>query len=172
MRPGRHGNAEEAIRDLVEVTRKYDLTHSRAVGTPIGLGAGLTPSGDDFLVGYLAGLWCAVQSSSERVRFVSDLGEEVVRLSAHTSATSCTCLSHATHGQMLSLLVTPAGTICHGEAADHVVDAAEAAMRVGHTSGMVAVAGLLLGFAVWNGDHLLEESSMVGPRSSALKASL
>lgn len=142
---------EEAIRDLVDATRLYNLTVTHAVGKLIGLGTGLTPSCDDLLVGYLAGLWCTVQGKSERVQFISDLGKEILRLSSHTNDISRTYLYHATRGQVSSLLVALAGSICQGESSDSLIKIAEAAMRVGHISGMVAVAGLLLGLAVWNG---------------------
>ena len=158
-RRGLHRKVEDAVRDMLDATRRYDRTVTRALGTLIGLGAGLTPSGDDLLVGYLAGLWCSVQSTSERVRFVSDLGKQVLRLSSHTNDISRTYLYHATRGQVSSLLEALAGAICHGEDTDHLMDTAEAAMRIGHTSGMVAVAGLLLGLAVWDGDHLLKGST-------------
>lgn len=172
VRLGMLGKVEAAIRALVDSTRHYGLTSTGAVGTLIGLGAGLTPSGDDLLVGYLAGLWCTVQSRSERVQFISDLGEEVLRLSSHTSSMSRTYLYHATRGQVSSLLVALAGAICQGEDSEHLTDIAEAAMRVGHTSGMAAVAGLLLGLAVWDGAHLLGDTIKMGSQISPLKTAL
>ena len=39
-----------------------------AVGPLIGLGPGLTPAGDDFLVGYLAGLWSTANIDTARLR--------------------------------------------------------------------------------------------------------
>jgi hypothetical protein len=172
VRLGRPGLVEEAIRDLVDATRHYDRTVTRAIGALIGLGAGLTPSGDDLLVGYLAGLWCSVQSRSERVQFISDLGKEVLRFSPHTNDISRTYLYHATRGQVSNLLVDLAGAICQGEDTDYLVDTAEAAMQIGHTSGMVAVGGLLLGLAVWDGDHLLKEINKRELQPSHLKALL
>ena len=53
--------AGEAIYALLDATRRYNLDHTSMLNTLIGLGSGLTPSGDDLLVGYLAGLWCTVQ---------------------------------------------------------------------------------------------------------------
>jgi hypothetical protein len=148
---------EEEIHDLVNSTRQYNLTDPHAVGTLIGLGVGLTPSCDDFLVGYLAGLWCTVQGRNECVQFISDLGKVVLRLSSNTNAISRTYLYHATYGQISSLLVALAASICQGENTDNLFDIAEAAMQVGHTSGIASIAGLLLGLAVWDGDHLLND---------------
>jgi Protein of unknown function (DUF2877) len=170
VRPGRLGNVEEAIRGLVDATRRCDLTATRAVGTLIGLGAGLTPSCDDLLTGYLAGLWCAVQRRSERVRFLSDLGKEVLRLSSRTNDISRTYLYHAVRGQVSSLLDASARTICQGGNPDSLLDAVEAAMRVGHTSGGMAVVGLLLGLTAWDGDHLLENTDNARLLASPLSA--
>lgn len=172
VRLGRLVKVEEAIRELVDATRQHDLTVTRAVGTLIGLGTGLTPSCDDWLVGYLAGLWCAVKGRGERAQFISDLGKEVLRLSSRTNAISRTYLSHATRGQVSSLLIALAGAICQGEDSDKLIGIAEAALRVGHNSGMATVAGLLLGLAVWNGDHLLEGINKTELRSSLLKTLL
>jgi hypothetical protein len=54
-----------------------------------------------------------------------------------------------------------AASICQGENSDDLTDIIEAAMRVGHISGMAAVAGLLLGLAVWDGEQLFKESLIV-----------
>jgi hypothetical protein len=170
LRLGTPWKVEEAISDLVDATRHYDLTATRAVGTLIGLGAGLTPSCDDLLAGYLAGLWCAVRSRSERVHFISDLGKEVLQLSSQTNDISRTYLYHAARGQVSSLLDALARTICQGGNPDSLLDTVEAAMRVGHTSGGMAVAGLLLGLAVWDGDHLLKHTGNAGLLASPLRA--
>ena len=163
---------DKAIRDLVDATRRYDLTSTRALEILIGLGTGLTPSCDDFLVGYLAGLWCTVQGRSERIQFVSDLGKEVIQLSSRTNDISRTYLYHAICGQVSSLLLSLAKSICQEGNSDDLIGIAEAAMRVGHTSGMAAVAGLLLGLAVWDGDYLLKDIDKKGSLFSLLRTIL
>jgi len=47
--------AGEAISILIETTRGFKFNDLSALTQLIGLGNGLTPCGDDFLVGYLAG---------------------------------------------------------------------------------------------------------------------
>jgi len=150
LRAGVPRKTGESLRGLLEATRQFDLTAaSPALGALIGLGSGLTPSGDDLLVGYLAGLWCAVWNSRERTRFISSLGEAVIRLSARTNEISRTYLYHAARGQVSSRLADLAEAICRGEGSDRLLAVAESAMRVGHTSGMDAVTGLLMGLVVW-----------------------
>jgi hypothetical protein len=142
--------AGEAMRGLFDATRRYDHLNAPSSLRPlVGLGAGLTPSGDDLLVGYLAGLWCTVLDKSERVQFVSNLGKAVLRFSRQTTDISRTYLYHASRGQVSSRLADLAEALCRGENSDCLLTTAEFAMRVGHTSGMDAVTGLLIGLATW-----------------------
>ncbi|RPI88851.1 MAG: DUF2877 domain-containing protein, partial [Chloroflexi bacterium] len=137
----------------VEATRQYDLKPS-AVEALIGLGSGLTPSGDDLLVGYLTGLWCTVQDKDERTRFVLKLGKNIIDLSSKTNDISRTYLYHAAQGQVSSRLADLAEGICRGTGPARLGETAEAAFKVGHTSGMDTVSGLLIGLTVWMGPEL------------------
>lgn len=148
-RAGVPRKAGEVMSDLLHVTRRNELNAS-AIHALIGLGAGLTPSGDDLLVGYMAGLWCAVQDKHERMQFMWGLGETIIGLLSKTNDISRTYLYHATQGQVASRLANLAEGICRGENVERLSEIAEAAMSVGHTSGMDAVTGLLIGLAAWN----------------------
>ena len=151
IRAGIPRKAGEAMRNLVEATRRYNLTAASSIHALIGLGTGLTPSGDDLLVGYLAGLWCSVLDKSGRVQFVTNLGKAVIRLSHQTNDISRTYLYHASRGQVSSRLAELAEAICRGENSDRLSAIIESAMQIGHTSGMDAVSGLLIGLAAWDG---------------------
>lgn len=148
-RAGVPRKTRDAMQGLVQATLRYDLTiassHVRAL---IGLGPGLTPSGDDLLAGYLAGMWCVVRERHEHEQFISSLGRRVVRLAHHTNDISRTYLYHAAQGQVSSRLANLAEAICREENADRLLDIAEASMQVGHTSGMDTVTGLLMGLTV------------------------
>lgn len=141
--------AGEVMQALVNAARRYDLTNTSVVRALIGLGSGLTPSGDDLLTGYLAGLWCTVQDRHDRMKFIFSLGKTITRLSSKTNDISHTYLYHAVQGQVSSRLADLAEGICRGENPQHLRAVAETAMRVGHTSGMDAVTGLLIGLATW-----------------------
>jgi hypothetical protein len=145
----------EAMRGLLNATRQYELADASAVHSLIGLGPGLTPSGDDILVGYLAGLWCTVHRSSERAQFISSLGKTIIELSDKTTDISRTYLHHAVRGQISSRLAILAEAICSGANPGQLHITAETAMSVGHTSGMEVVTGLLMGLAAWEGNRLL-----------------
>ena len=141
--------AGEAMRGLFDAARRYDcLAAAAPLRLLVGLGSGLTPSGDDLLVGYLAGLWCAVQGKNERIRFISALEKELIGLSHRTNDISRSYLYHAAQGQVSSRLANLAETLCR---ADHsnISAAVWSAMQAGHASGMDAASGLLIGLANW-----------------------
>lgn len=139
----------EAMRNLVSTAQRYDLADTSAIKSLIGLGSGLTPSGDDLLAGFMSGLWCTVRDQSEQIKFVSDLGRVIIHQSEKTNDISRTYLYHAVQGQVSSRLADLAGAISRGETPNHLADIAEAAMQVGHTSGMDTVTGLLIGLTAW-----------------------
>lgn len=143
--------AGEAMRELQHAARQHEPPNPSALRGLIGLGCGLTPSGDDLLVGYLAGLWCTAQNRYERVQFISGLGKTVNRLSQQTNDISRTCLYHAARGRVSSRLAALAEAICRGENSNHLAAATESAMQAGHTSGIDTVTGLLLGLTAWAG---------------------
>jgi hypothetical protein len=145
----------EAIRLLIEATRNFQLDDSSKFTQLIGLGTGLTPFGDDILVGYLAGLWCTVRDFVERRQLVSQLSQEVIRLLGRTNDISRTYLYHATCGQVSSRLDTLARAISRPENPGQLLPVVESVMQSGHTSGMDAVTGLLFGLAAWEGETIL-----------------
>jgi len=142
-----------AMQALLQAACRYDLEAASAVRELIGLGTGLTPSGDDLLVGCLAGLWCALRGDAQRIQFVSNLGKTIIHQSHRTTDISRTYLEHASLGQVSSLLVDLVEAIRMGDHSDHLLNSAETAMQVGHTSGMDTVTGLLIGLAAWEADY-------------------
>ncbi len=140
-----------SMRALLDATVRRDPGAAEGIDGLIGLGPGLTPAGDDLLAGYLLGLRCTTNGDEARLRFLSAIAEAVIRLSRSTNDISRTYLFHATQGEASSLLVELAVAVCGGAQAKEVVAKTEAAMRVGHSSGMESVTGLLLGLAAWDG---------------------
>lgn len=138
-----------SVQKMLAATAQFDYEAFTSLPFLIGMGPGLTPSGDDLLVGFLIGLCCSARGKEERLRFLAELGKAVVGLSSRTTDISRTYLFHAAHGRASSQIVELAVALC-GPASDLVVlKTTRAAMRLGHTSGMDAVTGLLLGLAAW-----------------------
>jgi hypothetical protein len=143
--------AGDTMSELLTAARRHDLTDVESpLSSLIGLGSGLTPSGDDLLVGFLAGLWCSVQESPERTRFVNALAQEISRLSSRTNDISRTYLIHASLGQVSSRLANLAESICTADPPQRLLAKFVSAAQTGHSSGMDAVTGLLFGLDAWS----------------------
>jgi hypothetical protein len=136
--------------ELTAATARLDGSAAmRNAARLVGLGAGLTPAGDDFLVGFLAGLWSSARDEAARRRFLTGLGKGIARRSHRTNDISRTYLLHAARGQVSSRLNALAGAIGRGAGPDQLRGAAAASLQVGHSSGRAATAGLLAGLAAW-----------------------
>ena len=97
----------------------------------IGLGIGLTPSGDDFLCGVLAGLLLLGLQDSQDFRHLS---AEISRNLAKTNAISAAFLRCAMNGQFSEALVT-LGSVSFAQSLQMFHD-------IGHSSGADTLCGL------------------------------
>ena len=122
---------------------------TRALDRLIGCGPGLTPSGDDLVVGLLAGLWSTTGRHPARRAFLDALCRGVAAAAAATGELSRVYLIHATSGRFAEALLTLACRITEGADRGAVEAATAAALRVGSTSGGDGTFGLLLGLAAW-----------------------
>jgi hypothetical protein len=136
------------IMRLVASTDCFDAPQSiLAAYDMIGLGPGVTPSGDDILIGFLAALWSLAGKQHERHSFIRDFGDGFMQNAHRTGEISRTYLYHAARGQFASTIGALLETIGSGR---DVEQAVQDAVSVGHSSGMDSVTGLLVGLAVWN----------------------
>lgn len=142
--------AARTIPALLRATRDLQFNDAMTSIRPlIGLGPGLTPSGDDFLVGYLAGLWCTAGNHPSRVRFLKTLGSELSEAARNTNDISYAHLRSATKGHTSEPIATLAQRLKQDHHLSGVRAATQAALQIGHTSGSDGVLGLLLGCLVW-----------------------
>ncbi len=142
--------AVQTVPVLIDATRKLQVDDAITAFRPlIGLGPGLTPSGDDFIVGYLAGLWSTAGSDSSRLRFLSLLGASLSRAAAGTNAISRTYIKSAGNGNVSEPIATLAQRVGQAKSMDSVREAARTALQVGNTSGTDGVLGLLFGCIAW-----------------------
>ena len=70
----------------------------------VGAGPGLTPAGDDFLVGYLAGLWSTAGTDPHRLATVTSLAGIVRQLAGRTNPISRSYLLSAAQGRIAQKL--------------------------------------------------------------------
>lgn len=114
-----------------------------------GLGAGLTPSGDDYLVGTLHALWSALPEAE-----AGRLGRPLVEgVKDHTTALSGAWLEAASRGEAAEHWHDVFGALEAGDL-EGLKAAASRLVRVGHSSGADSLAGFLAARAALNGDHL------------------
>ncbi len=138
------------IPDLLVATR--DVQVSRvviAIKPMIGLGPGLTPSGDDFIVGYLAGLWSTLGDDPTRLQFISSLERSLTEALTDTNPISRGHIKSAFHGHFSEPVSAVAQHVVRAGRLDGIQAVTRAALRVGHTSGADGLLGLLLGLMVW-----------------------
>jgi hypothetical protein len=135
---------------LLEATRDLQAEEACAAIEPlIGLGPGLTPAGDDFLVGYLAGLWSAAGSDTARMRFLASVGGWLSEAASQTNVISRASIQSAIRGNVSEPFARLSQQLDRAGHIDSVRSETRAALQVGHSSGTDGVAGLLLGCTAW-----------------------
>ncbi len=140
--------AGTAIAALRSATCGRDAAAARdAMIQLVGLGAGRTPAGDDFLVGYAAGLQVSRMNEADR-SFVPTLLSHLKELSVRTNRLSRVYLDAAAEGEISERLHDVAQTIASGGEAAAIRCALADALAIGHCSGAAGVLGLLHGSSV------------------------
>lgn len=118
---------------------------ARAVQDMLGLGVGLTPSGDDYLVGWLAATH-QTGSDTTTQKLVSDAIRAQL---TKTTGVSQLYLHEATQGNFAAPIRALAEAMAHGSPRD-IAAAAHVLLRHGATSGQDMLAGMIDG---WNINH-------------------
>jgi hypothetical protein len=137
-----------ALRDAVRALHRCEA--ETAVVRLIGCGPGLTPAGDDLLVGFLAGLRVTAGNCVSRQAFLAEFNATVRGAATGTNAISRAYLEHASHGAFAEPLARLATCIAEGADEPVVAAAAHAALAVGATSGADGVQGLIDATACWH----------------------
>jgi hypothetical protein len=137
-----------SMMQLIAAIERFDIEEAISASEKmIGLGPGVTPAGDDLLIGLLAGWWGLAGGNQARLNFIHSFGDGLMKLSKLTGEISRTYMYHATRGQFSSSLSNLAEAIITGGDVTHTL---QEAARVGHSSGTDSVTGLLMGLSVWN----------------------
>ena len=134
--------ARPMLRELVVALQTGDRSHAvEAVTRLIGLGPGLTPSGDDVLVGVEAALHALAQPSAGFLAMAtSDVEDRTTELAA-------TLLRHAAAGEFAERVHLLLGALLGSD--DEAIPAAlDRAVAWGATSGSDCLLGVLIGLDV------------------------
>jgi hypothetical protein len=136
---------------LMEATQRLDAGYAAAAAVSlIGAGPGLTPSWDDFLVGFLVGLHRTAAVPAQ-LEFLKQVGAAIGTASQTTTALSRHYLVRATAGRSPPWLKGVVAAITTG-AASKARLATDDALQIGHSTGMDMMIGVLFGTSVWEAD--------------------
>ena len=143
------GRARQTVPQLLAAARANDVdTAISAAARLVGAGPGLTPSGDDFLAGFLIGARHTAQYKVE-IDFLDALGQQLSTQYGNSGDIARAYLAHAAAGRAARSLVKLAGLITNGATARDTRAATVVAMHMGHSSGSDATFGLLCGLTAW-----------------------
>jgi Protein of unknown function (DUF2877) len=147
------GPAAHLVGSIADSCRALDEVRSASlVARLVGWGEGLTPAGDDFLVGLLAGLEALTVDAARR-HFLDVFGLAIARLSHRTTDVAAHFLCLAAHGHYSEVLDCLRDALLCGHRCALMENALEnaltRALEVGATSGADMVSGLLAGLTVW-----------------------
>ena len=115
----------------------------------IGWGEGLTPAGDDFLVGMLAGLDALTTGFAVRERFRTHLSAGLMAHADRTTEIAAHYLRLAAGGHFSADLHRLRNALLSSGDIARVGQLADDALAAGATSGSDQVAGLLAGISAW-----------------------
>ena len=130
---------------LAQATVRHDSVEVAGIAAQlVGLGPGLTPSGDDFLTGYLAALWSRAGTDGGIAALLTRIDVSLTPLFLRTNAISRQMLRDAVQGRFAEHLLDVISALAH---AGDVVHATMRALESGHSSGADTLCGLLFGYA-------------------------
>ncbi|KXA93683.1 hypothetical protein AKJ38_01825 [candidate division MSBL1 archaeon SCGC-AAA259I14] len=142
------GKAGPRLTDLVRSIKSSDLIGiGRNAEKLIGLGPGLTPSGDDLLTGLMIALRWMAGSVNGNFEIVRKINETIIDAADSTTLISEQQLIHASRGETNALIQELIEAIFIGSSTDVEVGV-ERVSKIGETSGADIMVGLFLGLAV------------------------
>ena len=138
-----HSKAATGLSALVHGLQQTNLNVvNKGVKALIGLGPGLTPAGDDFLVGFLAGLTLGPPITIVSAPFLSELRTCIDKAADQTTRLSGAWLRCAAHGQFGETWHNLAYALQSGQR-QKIEQTAHHILSTGATSGVDAMTGLL-----------------------------
>jgi len=141
---------ETAISGIEDACSRLDVASTLArVERFVGWGEGLTPAGDDYLVGLCAALGSLVHGNAARRTFLRRMRGFVASQSPRTTPISAHWLTLASRGHFNADLLRARDALRAERDAQTARDAIDLLMDVGATSGADALTGILSGFAAW-----------------------
>lgn len=128
-------------REINAGLQKNDIAQAKVGAKKMaGLGGGLTPAGDDFLMGFIYSLWSQWDS-----KMAHTWATEIVKVASPlTTRLSATWLKAAANGEATENWHRLVNALINSEP-DNLVSAASRILAVGHSSGFDALTGYIAG---------------------------
>jgi hypothetical protein len=145
-----HREGHAACAGLEEACRACDFESALPEATRlIGWGEGLTPAGDDFLVGLMSGLDALAATSSIRRNFLRRLSAAISARAAMTTPIAAHYLGLAASGHFTADLHRLRDALLSASEVASLQQPVDDTLALGATSGGDLVAGLLSGVFAW-----------------------
>jgi len=133
------------IKYLVSAVKSGDLELVRqSAKNLVGLGPGLSPSGDDLLAGFMVGLRWTVNSFNGDVNCVDEINRTIAHVAEGTTMLGKQLLIRAAAGEVNEAVEGLLKAILAGQI-EEVRTATEKVLAIGETSGVDSIVGILLG---------------------------
>ena len=134
--------------NLVKATKSENVEGVKGAAQKlIGLGLGLSPSADDTISGFTAALWWVSHSLGKGIDRVKKINETVISCSDATTLLSQQLLRHAAKGETNEQVGELLEAILAGAPPD-IEKWVEEVLKIGETSGIDMMVGLLLGLEI------------------------
>lgn len=151
-------SAWPAVEQILTLLSHHEVRSiPEAASELIGLGEGLTPSGDDFLGGLFFCLNRLWQAYPHELDITSDYSLFIEQNRTRTNLVSFTLLKDNARGYGLEPLEKFASTLLQGDPDDTLQSNAETLVNIGHSTGWDMLTGFLVG---------LSATSLVSPINS------
>ncbi|MBI37643.1 MAG: hypothetical protein CL568_08690 [Alphaproteobacteria bacterium] len=140
---------QKIIPQLLISTQTRNIGLAKKVGQQLlGLGPGLTPSGDDFLLGFIVGSRAAARKKEHRV-FLNDFGHYLKNQNNNSVDISLDQLNSVISGPCSYPITDLCKSILNCDSKDKVNHEFNRCLKIGHSSGMDSAFGLLCGMVAW-----------------------
>jgi hypothetical protein len=134
-----------SIISLVGAVKTEDLALvGQSTKNLVGLGPGLTPSGDDLLAGFMASLRWAVNSFNGDLDSVDEINRTIANAAKGTTMMSEQIIARAVDGEVDETVEGLLEAVLNGQIED-VKDSTEKVLALGETSGVDSIVGILIG---------------------------
>jgi hypothetical protein len=144
-------SGDAAIAGLEQACRSLHIAAARArIERFVGWGEGLTPAGDDYLVGLCAALRALEKRDAARRAFLRDLRHCIASLRQRTTPVSAHYLALAADGHFNADVLDARDALRSGRDTGRACAAFDDLLAVGSTSGADALTGMLSGYAAWD----------------------